>query len=440
MPWDAGSHQTENSNGNCILSSQRFRPEESYQMAKQSIEVDVYCQTDGITFHSPMKSERKLEWPSCCLFCTNNTQSSKVYLQDQSSDASCYRDGQVFRRRHSKSVNGDYVNEYRRQSQVYGFASHLGRRSDESRQYFTEWTSYNSDWEEIADSDVQTESRNWTWTQSNNCLSSCHGTAYMTPLATPSPSESGRTTLITSQFIVKQENFTQKMNEGLSPCNTRDPSNRRFCAVKCEPPPSPLTPSPSPAHTWDTSGSPTGPGPGQRRGNLQLWQFLVALLDDPANSNFIAWTGRGMEFKLIEPEEVARRWGLQKNRPAMNYDKLSRSLRYYYEKGIMQKVAGERYVYKFVSDPDLLFTLAFKESPKQNLDIYQGSYTQHQLTDPTVYQQRSNEQAMTNCQPVSSSSGEAEYQPLTCLQDLTSRSHSSMSEVTNRLSIEGCVF
>ena len=38
--------------------------------------------------------------------------------------------------------------------------------------------------------------------------------------------------------------------------------------------------------------------------------------------------------------QVARRWGLQKNRPAMNYDKLSRSLRYYYEKGIMQKVAG----------------------------------------------------------------------------------------------------
>uniref|UniRef100_A0A8C6LU58 ETS variant transcription factor 1 n=1 Tax=Nothobranchius furzeri TaxID=105023 RepID=A0A8C6LU58_NOTFU len=76
----------------------------------------------------------------------------------------------------------------------------------------------------------------------------------------------------------------------------------------------------------------------QRRGSLQLWQFLVALLDDPSNSHFIAWTGRGMEFKLIEPEEVARRWGIQKNRPAMNYDKLSRSLRYYYEKGIMQKV------------------------------------------------------------------------------------------------------
>ncbi|XP_046357446.1 ETS translocation variant 1-like isoform X1 [Haliotis rufescens] len=100
----------------------------------------------------------------------------------------------------------------------------------------------------------------------------------------------------------------------------------------------------------------------QRRGSLQLWQFLVALLDDPSNSTFIAWTGRGLEFKLIEPEEVARRWGIQKNRPAMNYDKLSRSLRYYYEKGIMQKVAGERYVYKFVCDPEALFSMAFPDN------------------------------------------------------------------------------
>ncbi|KAF5272297.1 hypothetical protein FQR65_LT04954 [Abscondita terminalis] len=100
--------------------------------------------------------------------------------------------------------------------------------------------------------------------------------------------------------------------------------------------------------------------PNGRRGSLQLWQFLVALLDTPdASAGCIAWTGRGMEFKLIEPEEVARRWGAQKNRPAMNYDKLSRSLRYYYEKGIMQKVAGERYVYKFVCDPDALFNMAY---------------------------------------------------------------------------------
>uniref|UniRef100_A0A1B0D9B5 Uncharacterized protein n=1 Tax=Phlebotomus papatasi TaxID=29031 RepID=A0A1B0D9B5_PHLPP len=107
----------------------------------------------------------------------------------------------------------------------------------------------------------------------------------------------------------------------------------------------------------------------QRRGSLQLWQFLVALLDEPtASAGCIAWTGRGMEFKLVEPEEVARRWGIQKNRPAMNYDKLSRSLRYYYEKGIMQKVAGERYVYKFVCDPEALFNMAYGSSSGGNVE------------------------------------------------------------------------
>ncbi|NXG64321.1 ETV4 protein, partial [Hemiprocne comata] len=116
----------------------------------------------------------------------------------------------------------------------------------------------------------------------------------------------------------------------------------------------------------EAGGYREGP-PYQRRGSLQLWQFLVALLDDPTNSHFIAWTGRGMEFKLIEPEEVARLWGIQKNRPAMNYDKLSRSLRYYYEKGIMQKVAGERYVYKFVCEPEALFSLAFPDNQRPTL-------------------------------------------------------------------------
>jgi hypothetical protein len=59
---------------------------------------------------------------------------------------------------------------------------------------------------------------------------------------------------------------------------------------------------------------------------------------------------------------VARRWGMQKNRPAMNYDKLSRSLLYYYEKGIIQKEAGERYVYRFDCDPEALFSMAFPDN------------------------------------------------------------------------------
>ncbi|XP_068548136.1 ETS translocation variant 5 isoform X1 [Anas acuta] len=125
--------------------------------------------------------------------------------------------------------------------------------------------------------------------------------------------------------------------------------------------------------------------PYQRRGSLQLWQFLVTLLDDPANAHFIAWTGRGMEFKLIEPEEVARRWGIQKNRPAMNYDKLSRSLRYYYEKGIMQKVAGERYVYKFVCDPDALFSMAYPDNQRPFLKAEPDCHVNEEDTLPLTH-------------------------------------------------------
>ncbi|XP_053328142.1 ETS translocation variant 5 [Spea bombifrons] len=130
--------------------------------------------------------------------------------------------------------------------------------------------------------------------------------------------------------------------------------------------------------------------PYQRRGSLQLWQFLVTLLDDPGNAHFIAWTGRGMEFKLIEPEEVARRWGIQKNRPAMNYDKLSRSLRYYYEKGIMQKVAGERYVYKFVCDPEALFTMAFPDYQRSQVKIEPDCHAPEDGTVPLTHYEDNN--------------------------------------------------
>ena len=50
---------------------------------------------------------------------------------------------------------------------------------------------------------------------------------------------------------------------------------------------------------------------------------------------------------MADPDEVARKWGERKNKPNMNYDKLSRALRYYYDKNIMKKVHGKRYAYKY---------------------------------------------------------------------------------------------
>jgi len=82
-------------------------------------------------------------------------------------------------------------------------------------------------------------------------------------------------------------------------------------------------------------------------GQIQLWQFLLELLSDSSNAAYITWEGTNGEFKLIDPDEVARRWGERKSKPNMNYDKLSRALRYYYDKNIMTKVHGKRYAYKF---------------------------------------------------------------------------------------------
>lgn len=64
---------------------------------------------------------------------------------------------------------------------------------------------------------------------------------------------------------------------------------------------------------------------------------------------------------MIDPEEVARRWGSRKNKPKMNYEKLSRGLRYYYDKNIIHKVPGKRYVYRFVCDLESMLGMSFNE-------------------------------------------------------------------------------
>ncbi|XP_069383626.1 ETS domain-containing protein Elk-1 isoform X2 [Paralichthys olivaceus] len=86
--------------------------------------------------------------------------------------------------------------------------------------------------------------------------------------------------------------------------------------------------------------------------SITLWQFLLHLLEDQRQRHLISWTGEDGEFKLLDAEEVARLWGLRKNKHNMNYDKLSRALRYYYDKNIIKKVSGQKFVYKFVSQPD----------------------------------------------------------------------------------------
>ncbi|XP_018325677.1 ets DNA-binding protein pokkuri isoform X2 [Agrilus planipennis] len=88
-----------------------------------------------------------------------------------------------------------------------------------------------------------------------------------------------------------------------------------------------------------------------------LWDFLQQLLNDPAQryTNYIAWkdmvTG---VFKIVDPAGLAKLWGIQKNHLSMNYDKMSRALRYYYRVNILRKVQGERHCYQFLRNPSEL--------------------------------------------------------------------------------------
>ncbi|XP_055645240.1 ets DNA-binding protein pokkuri [Toxorhynchites rutilus septentrionalis] len=92
---------------------------------------------------------------------------------------------------------------------------------------------------------------------------------------------------------------------------------------------------------------PEGPEP-NTNGRL-LWDFLQQLLNDPSQrySSYIAWKCRDTGvFKIVDPAGLAKLWGKQKNHLSMNYDKMSRALRYYYRVNILRKVQGERHCYQ----------------------------------------------------------------------------------------------
>ena len=79
-----------------------------------------------------------------------------------------------------------------------------------------------------------------------------------------------------------------------------------------------------------------------------LWEFLLEVLNDERHRSIICWTGNEAEFKLVDHQAVAREWGRRKNKPNMTYERMSRALRYYYTKKILEKVPGQRYVYRFI--------------------------------------------------------------------------------------------
>merc|ERR1711973_714180 len=92
------------------------------------------------------------------------------------------------------------------------------------------------------------------------------------------------------------------------------------------------------------------PVPQQRKkgSTLKISQWIVKLLRDPeTNPSVIMWEDEPAgKFRVINSNAFAQLWAVKKN-PAMNYEKLSRAMRYYYRNKEIEMVKGERLTYKF---------------------------------------------------------------------------------------------
>jgi len=187
------------------------------------------------------------------------------------------------------------------------------------------------------------------------------------------------------QMLQMQQQQQPQQQQGRQWAASQDPpshppTSSHAPPIKFSPPAPAQTPYAPPAPQEE----PVEPG---TNGRL-LWDFLQQLLNDKEQkyARFIAW--RNAEtgvFKIVDPAGLAKLWGIQKNHLSMNYDKMSRALRYYYRVNILRKVQGERHCYQFLRNPSELRSIKNISSLKISPVVSRSSNNQSSdSTESTV--------------------------------------------------------
>lgn len=80
---------------------------------------------------------------------------------------------------------------------------------------------------------------------------------------------------------------------------------------------------------------------------LQLWEFLLHHLELGKLTDVLCWTDseRGL-LRILKPNDMAAVWGSYRQTEKRTYENMSRALRYYYNKNILEQT-NIRLVYKF---------------------------------------------------------------------------------------------